>query len=189
MTDILTELAQKIGEAAKIGHAPVEQWSPEYCGEIDLEIKANGVWHYMGSEIKRKKLIALFATVLWRDALWRDSMGHNTEIDDAHYLITPAEKIKIKVADVGFVGTDMLVSGQGDGQKIAIQTDLAGQVLIGKNNPVRFCHANNQFKAYVGIRYGLEAKLSRSLCYQLADYMVEINGKTTLISDNFNFTV
>lgn len=184
MTDILSELAQKIGDGAKIGHAPVEQWSPEYCGEIDLEIKAGGAWQYMGTPIKRKRLIKLFATVLWRDPLWQ-----NAEIDDAHYLITPVEKIKIKVADVGFIGIDMLVTGQSDDQKIAIQTDLAGQVLIGKDNRIRFSHDDDQFMAYVGIRFGLEAKLSRSLCYQLAGYMIEINGVTTLISDNHKFTV
>lgn len=178
MSDILAELAIKIGEESEIGFAPVEQWSPEYCGELDLEIKANGDWFYMGTPIKRQKLIKLFTTVLWRDV----------EANE-HYLITPIEKIKIKVADAAFVATDMLVEGKGANQSIAVQTNLAGQVVIGNEHKIRFNHQDDQFTAYVGIRYGLEAKLTRSLCYQLADYMVERDGKFILISDNCEFAV
>lgn len=178
MSDILTKLAAKIGEEGDVGFAPVERWSPEHCGELDIEIKANGDWHYMGTPIKRQKLIRLFTTVLWRDVATNE-----------HYLITPVEKIKIKVADAAFVATDMLVEGVGANQSIAVQTNLAGQVVIGDEHKIRFTHQNDQFMAYVGIRYGLEAKLTRSLCYQLADYMVERDGKFVLISDKCEFAV
>lgn len=178
MNDILSDLAAKIGSDGDIGFAPVEQWQPEFCGELDIEIKANGDWHYMGSQIKRQKLVKLFTTVLWHD------------VDEgAHYLITPVEKIKIKVADAAFVATDMLVEGAGKNQKIAIQTNLAGQMLIGKDHPIRFAHEDDQFMAYVMVRYGLEAKLTRSLCFELADYMVEIDQKFILFSDNQRFAV
>lgn len=179
MADILAELAKKIGDESKIGFAPVEQWQPEYCGELDLMIKANGDWFYMGTSIKRQRLVQLFTTVLWRDV----------KGDGAHYLITPIEKIKIKVEDVAFIATDMLVKGEGQDQVIAVQTNLAGQVVIGAEHPIRFAHEDQQFMAYVLIRYGLEAKLTRALCYQLADYMVERDGKFILISDNQQFAV
>lgn len=179
MSDILAELATKIGEETDIGYAPVERWSPEHCGELDIEIKANGDWFYMGTPIKRQKLVKLFTTVLWRDA----------QGDGSHYLITPVEKIKIKVADTAFIATDVLVVGAGAEQTIAVQTNLAGQVVIGTEHKIRFSHQDDQFMAYVGIRYGLEAKLTRSLCYQLADYMVERDGKFVLISDNCEFAV
>lgn len=178
MTDILAELAAKIGEEGEVGFAPVEQWSPKYCGELNLEIKANGDWFYMGTPIKRQKLIKLFTTVLWRDV----------EADE-HYLITPVEKIKIKVADAAFIASDMMVEGKGETQKIAIQTNLAGQVVIGADHPIRFAHEDHQFMAYVGIRYGLEAKLTRSLCYEISDYLQEIDGKHFLISDGKSFSV
>ena len=179
MTDILAELAAHIGEDDEVSFAPVERWSPEFCGELDIEIKANGDWFYMGSPIKRQKLVKLFTTVLWRDVAG----------DGSHYLITPVEKIKIKVADVAFVATDILVKGSGADQIIAVQTNLAGQVLINATHKIRFSHKDDQFMAYVGVRYGLEAKLTRSLCYQLADYMGEHDGKFTLISDNHEFAV
>lgn len=179
MADILAQLAEKIGEAGKVSFAPVEAWSPEYCGELDLEIKANGDWYYMGTPIKRQKLIKLFATVLWRDA---KGVG-------SHYLITPVEKIKIKVADAVFIASDMVVEGAGKTQRIAVQTNLAGQILIGADHPIRFSHKAGQFMAYVSVRYGLEAKLSRSLCFELADYMCEIEGKFILFSDSQKFAV
>lgn len=178
MSDILAALAAKIGQEGNINFAPVERWSPAYCGELDIEIKANGDWFYMGTPIKRQKLIKLFTTVLWRDVE-----------TNQHYLITPVEKIKIKVADAAFIAVDILVDGTGADQSIAVQTNLAGQVVIGNEHKIRFAHQNNQFMAYVGIRYGLEAKLTRSLCYQLADYMVERDGKFILISDNCEFAV
>ncbi|MBL1420075.1 MAG: DUF1285 domain-containing protein [Alphaproteobacteria bacterium] len=178
MSDILAKLAAKIGEQGDVGFAPVELWSPEYCGELDIEIKANGDWFYMGTLIKRQKLVKLFTTVLWRDVETNE-----------HYLITPVEKIKIKAADAAFIATDMVVDGTGANQSIAVQTNLAGQVVINDEHKIRFSHQDDQFMAYVDIRYGLEAKLTRSLCYQLADYMVERDGKFILISDKCEFEV
>lgn len=183
MTDILAQLADKIGSEQEVGFAPVERWNPEFCGELDMEIKATGEWFYMGSAIKRQKLIKLFTTVLWRDA--KNSKNHN----DGHYLITPVEKIKIKVEDAAFLAIDMLVDGQGKNQQIAFQTNLAGRVVLGNDHPIRFVHKDNQFMAYISIRYGLEAKLTRALCYQLADYMVETDTGFILISDNQQFAV
>ncbi len=175
----LLDFAKKIDNYTNTNPAPVEKWAPKYCGEIDLEIKANGQWNYMGSPIKRQKLIALFATVLWRDV----------KGDGAHYLITPAEKIKIKVEDSAFIATEMLSIGQAKQQKIIIQTNLAGQVTIGDKHKIRFTHDNNQFMAYVTIRHALEAKLTRSLCYQLSDYLLEKDDKYYLISDGQEFAL
>lgn len=179
MSDILTELAKKVGLYTDAKPAPVHLWSPEFCGEIDLEIKNNGEWHYMGSQIKRRKLVALFASVLWRDVA----------NDGAHYLVTPVEKIKIKVNDAAFLASEILVRDSGDQQNIAIQTNLAGQVMIGRDHLIRFSDENDQFMAYVSIRYGLEAKLTRALCFELADYLTENNGKFYLLSDGQRFDV
>lgn len=179
MTDILSDLAKKIGEGETVKFAPVERWSPEFCGELDMEIKANGDWFYAGSKINRQKLVDLFTTVLWRDVA---GVGE-------HYLVTPIEKIKIKVEDAAFIAIDMLVSGQGDEQSIAIQTNRAGQITIGADHPIRFANSDGQFMAYVSVRYGLEAKLTRALCFQLADYLTEIDGKFILVSDKQQFAV
>ncbi len=71
---------------------PVEQWDPPYCGEIDIQIKADGSWFYNGSVIKRRPLVKLFASVL------------KLEGED-YFLVTPVEKVKIVVDDAPLVIT------------------------------------------------------------------------------------
>ena len=66
--------------------APVHLWNPPYCGDIGLAITADGSWMYRGSAITRKPLVALFASVLRKDA------------DGRTYLVTPAEKVDVAVA-------------------------------------------------------------------------------------------
>ena len=41
---------------------PIERWQPKFCGDFPITIKKDGTWHYMGSAIKRDKLIELFAS-------------------------------------------------------------------------------------------------------------------------------
>ncbi len=62
------------------GIPPVERWNPDFCGDLDMEIKADGTWFYMGTPIGRKQLVRLFSTVLRKDD------------DGRTYLVTPVEK-------------------------------------------------------------------------------------------------
>ena len=48
---------------------PVDQWHPQRIGDIDIRIKADGRWFHEGTEIKRQRLVDLFATVLRRDPM------------------------------------------------------------------------------------------------------------------------
>jgi hypothetical protein len=66
--------------------APVERWNPPFCGDIDMEIAADGQWSYMGTPIGREALVRLFASILRRDP------------DGRHVLVTPVEKVGIRVA-------------------------------------------------------------------------------------------
>ena len=83
------------------GPAPVEKWNPPYCGDIGMKIRADGVWLYQGSPIGRMPLVKLFAGVLRKDA------------DGKHYLVTPAEKVDVAVADAPFLAVEMEVRGSG----------------------------------------------------------------------------
>ena len=60
-----------------LGLPPVEKWNPPFCGDIDMEIRADGTWFYMGTPIGRAPLVRLFSTVLRRDE------------DGKTYLVTP----------------------------------------------------------------------------------------------------
>ena len=62
----LEALISRAGNNAK-GLPPVEKWNPEFCGDIPMEIKADGTWFYMGTPIGRHALARLFSTVLRKD--------------------------------------------------------------------------------------------------------------------------
>jgi hypothetical protein len=98
------DLAALISRAAgdtgdgKRGLPPVEKWNPPFCGDIDMEIRADGTWFYMGTPIGRAPLVRLFSTVLRRDD------------DGKTYLVTPVEKVGIRVVDAPFVAVEMNAS-------------------------------------------------------------------------------
>lgn len=71
---------------------PVEQWNPDFCGDINLTIALDGRWFYEGSPIGRASLVQLFASVLKREG-------------DKYFLVTPVEKVGITVEDTPFLIT------------------------------------------------------------------------------------
>src|SRR5690242_17050611 len=58
---------------------PVEKWNPAHCGDIGMEIMADGVWKHDGTRITRESLVRLFSTILRKDE------------DGETYLVTPVE--------------------------------------------------------------------------------------------------
>ncbi len=56
----LISRAQADRNAGKDGLPPVERWNPPYCGDIDMEIRPDGTWFYMGTPIGRPALVRLF---------------------------------------------------------------------------------------------------------------------------------
>ena len=44
--------------------APVHLWNPPFCGNLEIHVDTNGRWYYQKSEIKRERLIKLFANIL-----------------------------------------------------------------------------------------------------------------------------
>ena len=51
--------AQTSGGKASL--PPVERWEPPFCGDLDMEIRADGTWFYMGTPIGREPLVRLFS--------------------------------------------------------------------------------------------------------------------------------
>src|SRR5262245_32713738 len=86
--DFLRGLAELQSESAhRRKLPPVEKWTPPFCGDIDMRIAVDGTWFYMGTPIGRPALVRLFSTVLRR------------EPDGSYVLVTPVEKVGIKVED------------------------------------------------------------------------------------------
>ena len=47
-------LSALIGRATRAGKGlpPVERWNPKFCDDIDMEIRADGTWFYLGTPIR-----------------------------------------------------------------------------------------------------------------------------------------
>jgi len=142
--------------------APVEKWDPPYCGDIGMEIQADGTWFYQGSPIGRKPLVKLFARVLRHDE------------DGRHYLVTPVEKIDVAVADAPFLAVEMEVEGEGAEQTLVFRTNVDDIVRCGPANPIRFIKEPNTggLKPYVLVRGRLEALVTRALYYDLVEMAI-----------------
>ena len=138
---------------------PVGRWNPPFCGDIDMEIRADGTWFYMGTPIGRQPLVRLFSTVLRKDG------------DGKTYLVTPVEKVGIRVADAPFVAVEMSVSDRGNDQVLTFRTNTGDVVEAGKEHPLRFViHGeNSELKPYLHVRGRLEALVSRAVMYELVE--------------------
>ncbi len=153
----------------KRGPPPVEQWNPPFCGDIDMEIRADGTWFYMGTPIGRAPLVRLFSTVLRKDE------------DGRTYLVTPVEKVGIRVVDAPFLAVEMQVTGSAEHPVLTFRTNVGDVVEAGRDHPLRFEIAgdNRELKPYILIRGRLEALVSRAVMYELVELgqSVVINGE------------
>jgi hypothetical protein len=152
----LARLLAALGpEGNRRGPPPVERWNPDYCGDIDLRIAADGSWHYNGSPIARPALVRLFSTVLRKDP-------------DRYVLVTPVERLGIAVEDVPFLAVEMAVDGEGEARQIAFRTNVDDVVAVGPDHPLRFERdATDGVKPYVLVRGELWARVTRALALDL----------------------
>jgi len=162
-TEVLKGLgaAQAAGEKAR-GLPPVHLWNPPFCGDLDMRIKRDGAWHYLGSPIGRQRLVRLFSTVLRKD-------------DDGYFLVTPVEKIGISVDDVPFLAVAMRVDGEGKAQTLSFETSVGDSVTVDGDHPMRFevDAATGEPAPYVLVRAQLEALINRAVFYDLVELGVE----------------
>lgn len=162
-----------ISRAARAGKGlpPVERWNPEFCGDLDMEIRADGTWFYMGTPIGRLPLVQLFSTVLRK------------EEDGKTYLVTPVEKVGIRVVDAPFVAVELAVSGQGDSQVITFRTNVGDLVEVGPEHPLRFVDEADTggLKPYVLVRGRLEALVARPVMYELVAQGEEVEIDSRLM--------
>ena len=159
----LSALISRAARAGK-GSPPVECWNPASCGDLDMEIRADGTWYYLGTPIGRMPLVQLFSTVLRKDA------------DGRTYLVTPVERVGIRVVDAPFVAVEMHASGQGAGQVITLRTNVGDVVEAGPAHPLRFVEETGTggLKPYVLVRGRLEALVARPVMYELVGHGEEI---------------
>ncbi|NCP66031.1 MAG: DUF1285 domain-containing protein [Paraglaciecola sp.] len=167
MAEINLNSLQKNLAEQRASVAPIETWDPAFCGNIDMQIKHDGSWHYMGTPIGRQALVKLFAGVLKRE-------------EDAYFLVTPVEKVGIQVADSPFVITQWQ---QTDGQ-LLLTTNVDDTVRVSQSHPLALLsdRCSGQVLPYVLVRRNLWARLHQNVFYQLAEIgqIHEINGERHL---------
>ncbi|WP_371346949.1 DUF1285 domain-containing protein [Ancylobacter sp. IITR112] len=139
---------------------PLERWNPPDCGEIDIIIDREGVWHHEGRPIRRPALVRLFASVLRREG-------------ERHVLVTPVEKLGITVEDAPFLAVAMAVEPEGAGEgapRLVFRTNLDDVVACDRDHPLRVdIRADGEPRPYVYIRRGLWARLTRAVFLDLAE--------------------
>ncbi len=174
----LNRLAESLGAIARSkGPPPVERWNPDFCGDIDMRIAADGTWFYGGTPIGRPALVRLFSTILRRDP-------------ERFVLVTPVERVGIAVEDAPFVAVQMIVEGEGEGRTIAFRTNVDDVVAVGPDHELRFSRDDHDgVKPYVRVRGELWARVSRALTYDLVELAEERDGTFGLFAGGAFFPI
>ena len=160
----LASLVAEAGAGAK--PRPVERWNPPDCGDIDMRIAADGMWFYRGTPIGRDALVRLFASILRR------------EPDGRHVLVTPVEKVGIRVDDAPFLAVEMAAEGAGSRCRLSFRTNVGDIVAAGPDHPLRFEiePGTDGLKPYLHVRGGLEGLVTRALAQDIVALAEEKDG-------------
>ena len=170
----LTRWAEAIKDGTRA--APVERWHPPSCGAIDIRIDRGGAWHHEGRRIDREALVKLFARVLRREA------------DGSYVLVTPAEKLTIRVDDAPFLAVDLDVE-PGPPRLLRFLTNLGEVVPLDAVHSLRIADTDDDaFVPYVTVRPGIEARLTRALAESLA-HLAEVRDGAVGIESGGHFFV
>ncbi len=176
----MSKLDEIVSQIEAQSTPPVHLWKPASIGEIDIHIDSNGFWYHQGDRIVRDQLVQLFASILWCEA-------------EQYFLVTPQEKLKIKVDDVPYV---IQQAGLVENSWL-VTTNTHEQVIINEQHPVALRQYKNQLLPYVRIRYELWARVNRSVYFQWvtqaleqqADDQQAIQGAVSLLSGDYHFAL
>src|SRR3954449_7572888 len=153
--DSLTSTAKNA--AASKSLPPVHLWNPPFCGDLDMRIAPDGTWFYQGTPIGRPALVRLFSTILKRE-------------DGKHFLVTPVEKVGIKVDDAPFLAVEMQREATDLGPSLPFRTNVDDWVDCDATHRLRFeAAAEGGLTPYLHVRADLWAKVTRALYYDLVD--------------------
>lgn len=135
-------------------------------GNFEIRIARDGTWYHQGSPINRMGLVKLFSTVLRRD-----------ELGD-FWLVTPVERGRIDVEDAPFTAVELQVEGQGHDQLLTFRTNIDQLVTAGAEHPIRVAQdpETGEPTPYLLVRDNLEALITRSVFYELAELAEERDG-------------
>jgi hypothetical protein len=122
-----------------------------------MRIAGDGTWFYMGTPIGRPALVRLFSTILKRE-------------DGKHFLVTPVEKVGIRVDDAPFLAVEMIRENDSRGELLRFRTNVDDWVGCDAAHRLRFeTAADGGLMPYLHVRADLWAKVTRAIYYDLVD--------------------
>ena len=129
-------------------------WNPPFCGDLDMRIARDGTWFYLGTPIGRHELVKLFSSIIRKDG-------------SDYFLVTPVEKVGIKVDDAPFVAVDFNPVEGG----LEFVTNVGDKAIAGPEHPIRVVRdpQTGEPSPYVLIRRNLEALIDRKSFYRLVE--------------------
>ena len=136
-------------EPGQFKRPPVDQWHPPFCGDIDLQIKSDGQWFYLGTPFKRPAMVKLFASVLKKEG-------------DNYYLVTPVEKIGIQVDDAPFLITQWQWQDEQE-KNMIVSTNLGESFVLDNKREITIAKDGS---LYINVWANLSAKVHRNVYYQ-----------------------
>ncbi len=150
---------------------PVDLWDPPLCGDMDLVIRRNGDWVHCGGVIKRGELVRLFAKVLKREG-------------DDWFLVTPAEKWRIRVEDAPLFITAVQFERRDNQQALIFESSTGDVVVASDLHSIRVVEdpVSREPSPYLLVRRNLEGLIARSVFYQMVEHAEEriVGGQTWL---------
>lgn len=164
---LLIQAAQETQGGGR-GLPPVHLWNPAHCGDIDILIRKDGLWMHEGSPIGRAALVRLFSTVLRKDP-------------DGFHLVTPVEKLKIRVEDAPFLA----VRVDRRGEALVFTTNVGDEVEAGPEHAIRVeaGPGEDEPRPYLHVRAGLDALIARPVFYELIN-MARSEGGRLVVGSN-----
>lgn len=156
LSGLMASLQAEAGLEKPRSLPPVHLWNPAHCGDIGLAIRRDGTWTQDGVRFTREKLVRLFSTILRKDP-------------DGYFLVTPHEKVVIRVEDAPFVGVRVDCTRIDGEPAILVTTNVGDVTHVCAEHPLRVAvdPGTGQPAAYVMVRNGLEARLARPPWYEL----------------------
>lgn len=154
MSDFYQRIERQVGSETL---PPLDRWSPDLSGDIDIRIDTQGRWFHEGRPIERASLVALFARILRREA------------DEYYYLLTPYEKWRIQVEEhpLRIIAVEQVEDG--GSECIVVVANNGVRYAISSKHPVCLCP--NDEGAFVQLDHGITAKLERPAWYQLCEWV------------------
>lgn len=158
VTPSAESLFASVTAAKTRGLPPVHLWNPPFCGDLDMRIARDGTWFYQGTPIGRPGLVKLFSSILRKE-------------EGKYFLVTPVEKVGIKVDDAPFVAVDFDAAGSGREQVLTFRTQVGDVAVAGPDHPLRVERdpVTGEPSPYVLIRADLEALIDRKSFYRLVE--------------------